>query len=54
MGQKRTRTQNMREKRAMEYGEKPSKMKKREEGSASILNAKFGKTEEKRETYGGK
>lgn len=39
----------------MEYGEieGPSKMKKRE-GSASTLNAKFGKTEEKRETYGGK
>ena len=28
--------------------------KKREERNASTLNAKFGKTKEKRETHGGK
>ena len=55
-GAKRMRTQNMREKWEIEYGEieGPSKMKKREEWSASTLNAKFGKTKEKRETHSGK
>ena len=54
VGQKRMRTQTMREKWEIEYGEieGPSKMKKREETSASTLNAKFGKTKEKRETRG--